>query len=110
MSYKVKCWGEWWVMNLEGIWKEVFIAQLGFILEEMSKGRNYVEMVYDLAKILIRHISNEILEGYHTSRYKLVTGTNIVRNKFEKCPVLRFLLNTRRTENIISKRFFLLSL
>lgn len=39
MSYKVKCWGEWWVMNLEGIWKEVFVAQLGFSLEEMSKTR-----------------------------------------------------------------------
>jgi hypothetical protein len=38
-------------MNLEGIWKEVFVAQLGFSLEEMSKSMNYVEMVDDLAKI-----------------------------------------------------------
>jgi hypothetical protein len=51
MSYKVKCWGEWWVMNLEGIWKELFVAQLGFSLEEMSKSINYFEMVADLAKI-----------------------------------------------------------
>jgi hypothetical protein len=51
MSYKVKRWGEWWVMNLEGIWKEVFVTQLGFSLEEMIKSINYVEMVADLAKI-----------------------------------------------------------
>jgi hypothetical protein len=51
MSYKVKCWGEWWVMNLEGIWKEAFVAQLGFSLEEKSESKNYVEMVDDLAKI-----------------------------------------------------------
>jgi len=110
MSYKVKCSGEWWVMNLEGIWKEVFVAQLGFSLEEMSKSTNYVEMVDYLAKISVRHIWNTILEGYHTSRCKLVTGTNIDRNKFETCPVLCFVLNTRRTENRISKRFVLLSL
>jgi len=29
---------------------------------------------------------------------KLVTGINIDRNKYETCPVLWFVLNTRRTE------------
>jgi hypothetical protein len=74
---------------------------LGFSLEEKSESKNYVEMVDDLAKIWIRHISNKILEGYHTSSCKLVTGTNIDRNKFETCPVIRFVLNTWRTENEI---------
>jgi hypothetical protein len=32
-------------------WKEVFVSQLEFSLEEMSKSTNYVEMVNDLAKI-----------------------------------------------------------
>jgi len=110
MSYKAKCWGEWWVMNLEGIWKEVFVVQLRFSLEEMSKSTNYFEIVDNLVKISVRHIWNTILEGCHTSICKLVTGTNIDRNKFETCPVLRFVLNTRRSENRISKRFVLLSL
>ena len=110
MSYKVKRWGEWWVMNLEGIWKEAFLAQLGFSLEEMSKSTNYVEMVDYLVNISVRHIWNTILEGYHISIYKLVTGINIDRNKFETCPVLWFVLNTRRTEHRILKRLVLLSL
>jgi hypothetical protein len=38
-------------MNLEGIWKEVFVAKLEFSLEEMGKSTNYVQMVDDLAKI-----------------------------------------------------------
>lgn len=110
MSYKVKCWGERWVMNLEGIWKEVFVVKLGFSLEEMSKSTNYVEMVDYLDTISVRHIWNTILEGYHTSICKLATDTNIDRNKFETCPVLRFVLNTRQSENRISKRSVLLSL
>jgi len=37
--------------NLEGTWKEVFVAQLGISLEEKSKSKNYIEMVDNLAKI-----------------------------------------------------------
>ena len=38
-------------MNLEGIWKQVFVAKFGSSLEEMSESTNYVEMVDCLAKV-----------------------------------------------------------